>query len=361
MMTRYLYPVLVLCLLCSSCSFATAQDFPFLAFEGDVNVGPNMYLSNTGNITQAYRTETLTDPSGTYTINNVVAAAYHPTEDAVYVLASTNPSGQRNQRLIFRLDTLNAELTFVTDPEDDYWQTLAISDDGRFFATPGNASSFTANVIHEIDTATGDATPMQFGHPGDSPVNGLTFNPFDNLLYYCSGTDSLTEDSAVVSYDPTNWAGNAVPVNQGPSFTIAGAAFTSADTLLVTTATNDFFLLNANNGGLSGLQEFNYGTVLKGFTAMLNVASSVEEEGSLAPNPAMKVFPNPAGNQLQVEFTQPVSGQFVLLNLQGQRVRQQTTENTRHIVLNLEDLAPGVYLLNAQLEGGALQRRIVVR
>ncbi|MFW5872970.1 MAG: T9SS type A sorting domain-containing protein, partial [bacterium] len=57
----------------------------------------------------------------------------------------------------------------------------------------------------------------------------------------------------------------------------------------------------------------------------------------------LKVFPNPAGELLNIVSTSP--GEYTILNLLGEKVIMGNKENERESV-DISNLQPGFYLLN---------------
>jgi hypothetical protein len=61
-------------------------------------------------------------------------------------------------------------------------------------------------------------------------------------------------------------------------------------------------------------------------------------------NPAPHLYENPVGEKLMIDLENNVSGQAVIYNGQGNRVRQVTCDQGR-IAINIGDLTGGMYFL----------------
>ena len=75
----------------------------------------------------------------------------------------------------------------------------------------------------------------------------------------------------------------------------------------------------------------------------------------------VKLYPNPATEQITVEREKLLSGTLSLYNLQGQQVWQETVAKTAKKVIPLQNLPQGIYLLQGISEDGAQFSRKVVK
>lgn len=338
------------------------NNYPFLAFEGSLNEDAKMYLSWTQDLQNAYRTELLYDADNNYDINNVIAAAYHPMEDAVYVIASTNPSGAADQRIIFKVDTLLGELTFVANPQDDYWQTLAISNDGRFFSTASSQTGLNPDVIYEIDITTGAASPMVLTPGGVTVDNGLAYNADNGLLYYLADNNDLTTDSSLVSYDPANnFSANEITFTQDVNFFPKAATYLGNDSLLLSDATTSFSAINVAGGGPEPVASFNYGSVIVAFATMYGNSTARDEAFSAEAQANIDVYPNPTSGALHIEAPELELQQLRLLSIDGRQVAHRPVAARHTAELNTQRLSPGVYILHLQTEEGQMHKRVIVQ
>ncbi|MCB9263629.1 MAG: T9SS type A sorting domain-containing protein [Lewinellaceae bacterium] len=79
---------------------------------------------------------------------------------------------------------------------------------------------------------------------------------------------------------------------------------------------------------------------------------------------ALRLFPNPARDQVTIGFRQAIGGEMTvrLLNLQGQAVQQQRfPEAGRQLQLNTSGLPAGVYFVNVQTEEGAFTEKLILQ
>ncbi|MCB0589308.1 MAG: T9SS type A sorting domain-containing protein, partial [Phaeodactylibacter sp.] len=79
---------------------------------------------------------------------------------------------------------------------------------------------------------------------------------------------------------------------------------------------------------------------------------------------ALRLFPNPARDQVTIGFRQAIGGEMTvrLLNLQGQVVQQQRfPEAGRQLQLNTSGLPAGVYFVNVQTEEGAFTEKLILQ
>lgn len=101
--------------------------------------------------------------------------------------------------------------------------------------------------------------------------------------------------------------------------------------------------------------------VLEQFRPDLWTSISVVDINELAAS-EFNVYPNPNNGSFHIDFKQ--TGQNVslhILNSMGQTVISEQHETTDQLMVNV-DLAPGVYLLNIQVNGGRLEtRRLIVQ
>jgi hypothetical protein len=75
----------------------------------------------------------------------------------------------------------------------------------------------------------------------------------------------------------------------------------------------------------------------------------------------LRVYPNPANNQVHVQLLQSLGTVALsLVDVQGSVVRSQQFEGTTSH-LNVEGLAPGIYTLLAETAQGSLRQRVVVQ
>jgi hypothetical protein len=97
-----------------------------------------------------------------------------------------------------------------------------------------------------------------------------------------------------------------------------------------------------------------------------SVAGRAPATATVPATPAMKVYPNPInrGKLLTVELNQPASNVVLqLYNLQGQLVHTQAvpaTTHQKHVALNTNGMASGVYLLRMTGNAWKLTQRVLI-
>ncbi|MFN7301098.1 MAG: peptide-N-glycosidase F-related protein [Bacteroidota bacterium] len=117
-------------------------------------------------------------------------------------------------------------------------------------------------------------------------------------------------------------------------------------------------LRNGYSGGL--VQNFNldFGTdIVRSFTVGFPLdAEAVQEEAG------MQVFPNPAGELLQVQLLVPAT-RFRIMDLSGREVASFPAESRQHPVYSLqtEQLKPGAYVVLAETAQGTMARNFQKR
>lgn len=70
------------------------------------------------------------------------------------------------------------------------------------------------------------------------------------------------------------------------------------------------------------------------------------------PATGISVYPNPAGSSISISLTTPVTGQWILRDMQGRTILQQKM-NGRQFVLDLSGYAPGMYHIMAKGDDGS--------
>lgn len=105
------------------------------------------------------------------------------------------------------------------------------------------------------------------------------------------------------------------------------------------------------NGDIEMAQE-----VWSFFENKTNVIMSTEEA---SPESQVIVYPNPATDEVQIALREVAAElkQIVLLNAMGQVIRSFDGRNRR---IDLKGIAPGLYILNLEFEGGIVSKRMVV-
>jgi len=83
------------------------------------------------------------------------------------------------------------------------------------------------------------------------------------------------------------------------------------------------------------------------------------------PLKSISVFPNPAINEMTLDFNSPTAlKQIILFDLNGKVVdvfNMETEEHGEFYSLSLDHLEPGVYILNAQDVNGVIFQKQVIK
>ena len=82
-------------------------------------------------------------------------------------------------------------------------------------------------------------------------------------------------------------------------------------------------------------------------------ASFVQEEG-------FKVYPNPAGDHIQIEFGEASSTTINLFDLSGKRIKSLEL-NSSSARMDLSDVDKGIYILNAVRANSSFSRRVIIK
>jgi hypothetical protein len=77
--------------------------------------------------------------------------------------------------------------------------------------------------------------------------------------------------------------------------------------------------------------------------------------------PALKVYPNPAEALVRIEATTGEVGEIALLNMAGVRLHPEVVQENGAATVDVSDLIPGVYVIEATLSGRIARMRLVVK
>ena len=81
---------------------------------------------------------------------------------------------------------------------------------------------------------------------------------------------------------------------------------------------------------------------------------------SAVPEFEVAVYPNPVINQVNIQFTQPFSGQIQLITTAGQVLYALNFNGLNHEIA-VRDLPKGVYFLHLQAEEGYLVQKLIIQ
>jgi len=84
-------------------------------------------------------------------------------------------------------------------------------------------------------------------------------------------------------------------------------------------------------------------------------------ESSTASMPSLKIYPNPASDQIHIDVQQASIGSAISINdMLGRELIQSPISSNATSDIDVHDLAPGVYLLRAFLKSGIVVKQFVV-
>ena len=245
------------------------------------------------------------------------------------------------------------------------------------------ARSFTMWIKDEAPTG-GYEVPISFGKRTglalalrNDTLFAVTKHRVNSPWYYASGSSPLAPETwhhiAYVYRDPVtdiyidgnlafSFDGTGVwPYPQrwlinGPgdrSFEIG--ALEDPDFALVDLLGDNFDVGPRNffTGLMADARFYNYAITPEEVTNSFNSVTSVA-----APLLGVKVYPNPAREQLHIELSQAGQATFSLMDLQGRSLRQVTVQQQG--MIPVQDLTPGVYLLRGTLNGQLYLTKVVI-
>lgn len=238
-----------------------------------------------------------------------------------------------------------------------------------------NLISVNVNPLPAIPTISANG-PLTFcqGNNVVLTASSNTGNSWSNQ----ANTNSITVNSAG-SYTVTNTNSNGcsatslptvVTVNSNP---IASASLTSENVVTASPAGMNYQWINcASNQQISGANSINYTAPSNGSYAVIVTNSSgckdtsscvtvskvgIDEIGYLS---NVYLFPNPAGNEVNVQFQTSLGiSQYEakLYDTQGKLVKNQRMMNGD--LINLSEIQPGMYVLEIQTEYGNSILRLI--
>jgi len=208
---------------------------------------------------------------------------------------------------------------------------ISNGDSVRFYALSFNSTAYPDRLEIRLSTD-GDASTM----PSDETGVGS----FTTLLYSINPDLDNTTFPSVVNGDLWTWY--SIPVTGVGSDVPSRVAFR-------------YFVTGAGAAGVNstqvGVDEF-YVVGPEGF-------DSVEEVASVA---TVRVYPNPASNDITVQVSQKITGQLSILDMSGRVVKSlNTTSSLDRFNMNVSDLADGVYTLQVTEKSGQVYNQRFVK
>ena len=165
-------------------------------------------------------------------------------------------------------------------------------------------------------------------------TNGVAFNPIATASYSVSGTDAngcTNADEVIVTVNEAS--ASTLTESAMDSYTLNGQTYTQSGTYTQTIT---------NAAGCDS-------------TITLNLTLSFTGLGELSQ--AVRIFPNPANDILNIESTSPLIGDYTMYDAAG-RVILQGTFTGMITSIDVRNIAPGTYTLQAK---ELLERVVVLR
>ncbi len=251
-------------------------------------------------------------------------------------------------------DVIELEYTFNTGPATTSKNQIGM----RVFAdnpsTDPNAPATVACIGYSYDTSTGVLSGIAYlnnnGTPGTFRIglaaNGLVLSPNTDYTIGCSYNVSTGE--VFWKTDPN--AGNATI---GSAFWVPNQVPLEVDFLAFSTAANPSATppVTANTSATT----LTFKDYVSRAVATSNLLSNEDEVLNEA---SVKVYPNPANNILTVSSPSQQLSSIEVVDLNGRLIKSVVVNNTE-INTNIEDLKPGLYILNILSNDATITRKFI--
>ncbi|SNR17253.1 PKD domain-containing protein [Tenacibaculum jejuense] len=243
-----------------------------------------------------------------------------------------------------------------------------------------DSKSITINVI---DDSNPNPSGCSFGTPITTSLASVN-KAYDHVFVLGNGPDLSNIEKFTINWDANanglwqfsinttngspSWWNNLIPsithnFNQAqPEIIITGSGFTGLDGAYWVTLDADNFVLVSKTKGYT----LYFSTTNTTPNCASTVASRIQNEQSLETE-VFAIGPNPASNFISVAI--PIyqnlnaKRQLRLFNMNGKIVKQKNFNKQQHIILPVEDLAKGLYVLeitNSE-EGKVTTKKIVIK
>jgi hypothetical protein len=127
------------------------------------------------------------------------------------------------------------------------------------------------------------------------------------------------------------------------------------------------YLFNCLPDRISEELRLEYNAILKGATSTQSNCNYFEVCQSTLDVDDMKIYPNPANQAINVDFSLPAAtvGYISLVNISGAQVKVLVSdtnfqEGANHFTANISDINPGIYLVMIKTENGFKTQRLIV-
>jgi len=261
--------------------------------------------------------------------------------------------------------TLNDLWRYVPDTACGGGCVQSTGPNANFVSSDSVFCSEPAQCINFFDHSTGNPTSWQWIFSGATPDTSTQQNP-TNICYYYPGTYTVTlivtsatgTDTLVVS--PMITVGNSLVA---PTITVIGG-----DTLV--SSSSAFYQWYFNGSPISGAIDSFYiahqgGTYAVQITdgngcnslsngVFITSAISATLEGN-----GIDVYPNPASDELLISNLPAVIEEITIYDLIGEKMMEQKINFTDHVIINIKNLASGIYFIRISDKNGSYVGKFV--
>lgn len=276
--------------------------------------------------------------------NNVIKTIT-PYSSPVCYFTSSNTAPTKGQTIILKNTSANKPVSFRWTISPSNYALLNNSKltDSLIYVNFSQVGSYTAKLWVSNSGGSDSLTKSNY-----IIVSSVTAKPA--VDFSASKTNPVTNE--VISLidqsanDPSAWKWRISPatyifVNGTDSTSrIPNIKFTNGDNYTIT-------LIAENAQGASTLTKNNY--------IQVNAQSSVKKAVTVN---NISIYPNPA--QSQITINHPLTGQVILMNTQGQIVGE-FQKNEKEIVLDLNGLATGIYIVIINTSEGRITARLSIQ
>jgi hypothetical protein len=190
-----------------------------------------------------------------------------------------------------------------------------------------------------------------------------------NYSAYVPGAYTL---DVMDSYNGCKASGTINVISNTPQFILLGVAPTSSascdGTVNVYSQNPNTYSLSVNTGTLSGttISHLCYGWLR---VCMTNISSNCRKCDSIMINAStglneinfeneISVFPNPTNTDIHLKYPENKSGSIRLINVEGREIQKISLNSSG--ISEIKDPSVGVYLLEVNIEGTFMRRKVVV-
>jgi photosystem II stability/assembly factor-like uncharacterized protein len=190
-----------------------------------------------------------------------------------------------------------------------------------------------------------------------------TVAPFTGGVYKYTGGLLNTAPFAAFSWTnascPNNCPGTYTMTNYSTGSPAPSYSWSSSGgTIANATATNAVISFSAV-GNYTLTMTATSGTTTSTFTTMIPIAVCVGQEHLALDNTGFLMYPNPAGEMLNVEIATGTNFTYTMTDMLGKQVLRNTVQSNKASI-NVSDLTNGVYFLTVESNGEKTVKKIIV-